>query len=452
MPRVNQIYQVQSLFIGPAPSSGYHFLSGISGILNNDSHIASGNYNLLKSIQRVQSANYAFNIEYSDVRELGKRGTVYQPIINHPSVSLAFDYINCSVLNELRLGFNANFYNENGGQEYYSNNFGQSLISGLVSRDIRQISSFPFWPRYMMDKRNLFIIVGGQQGVDVNKTGLNFSDPSNSTYSVYSFGDGYLSSYSARGSIGSFPTSSVSFVCENMEVWASGSGIQIPALNPQTRTYANSNKFVIPSNFDVTGQPSTFVPGDINLSFYSTPKITEVLAMYGTGVSDGSEDSDIVDLTAKFSDIKVQNYEIELNLLRKPLYSLGYKIPVDRPIVFPIFATLNTSFIVGDNQTGRLMDLISKNNDYNVTISMRNPAFSRKLGIGMQYDFLRAKLNNLSIDSSIGPSKIVNLGFTTELDPDDLTKGLFISGRLVLQTGTAGQSSSSDYLLTSDVV
>lgn len=441
MPRYHQLYDVQSLYIGPSPSWTGHFISG-SGIVNNAFDDLGSNNNLLKSLSRVQSASYSFNIEYTDIKQLGLRGQVYQPIVNSPQVTLSFDYINCSVLNELRLGLNVNYANDDDDTIYYSDNFGQSLISGLVDRQLIQPTGTPRWPLSTRDRRNLFIIVG-DPNIDVNKSTYSVADPSCKSYDVYCFGDAYLTSYNTRGSVGAFPTSSVSFVCDNLELVGSGSGVQIPALNTQDRTYKNANRFVIPTN-DQTGIISTFLPGDINLSFYSIPKFTGILVMYGTGYIVGTQDSNIVDLTVDFSDIKVQSYEIGLDLPRNPLRALGYQLPVDKPIVFPIFATLSTSFIVGDNQTGRLVDLVDKNNDYNVIITAKNPSFSTKAGVvGLQYDFKRAKLNSLSIDSNIGSSKIVNLGFTTELNPDNLTKGLFISGRLNIPGG----EEASDYLL-----
>ena len=41
-----------------------------------------------------------------------------------------------------------------------------------------------------------------------------------------------------------------------------------------------------------------------------------------------------------------------------------------------------------------------------------------------------AKLNDFSYDTSIGQNKVFNASFNVEIDPDDQSKGLFISGVL----------------------
>jgi hypothetical protein len=427
MPRVNQIYNTQVVLVGPAPYFTGHFISG--NLNNNYFENPTNNVNLLMPIQRVQDISYSFNLDYSDLRELGKRGTVYNPLINNPSVNLGFSYLQNSVLNDLRLGFNANYYNENSSNSYYSNNFGQSLISGFIDRKLEQPASEPYWPLSTREPRNLFV-VAGPRGVDINTNDETEFHPEAKSFYVYGFGNSYLTSYNTRGAVNSFPITTVSYICENLEVYSSGSGVNIPGLNTQTKLPVNSNKFVIPSTYDGPDQVTVLLPGDINLSFESIPHRTGILALYGTGYSNGAATTDIFDLGYKFSDLKAQNYNISLSLNRTPLYSLGYALPVDRVITFPVVATLNTSFIVGDNETGSLVYLFNRNNDYNVKISLTNPSFSTRSGIGIQYDFRRAKLSNWSVESTIGPSKIVNIGFTSELDPDDLSRGMFISGQL----------------------
>ena len=440
MARVNQLYQTQALYLGPCPYSGYHFISG-DGILNNNFENPD-NSNLLFAIPRVQSASYSFNLDYGELKELGKRGAVYAPLINSPSVTLNFNYLQHSVLNELRLGFNANYFNESSDVSYYSNNFAQSLISGLYSRELLQPTASPYWPYACRDNRNIFI-VSGPRGKDIDTLDEGEVHPDSKSFNVYGFGNCFLNSYSTHGAVRSFPYTNVSFICENMEVYSSGSGVNIPGLNTQTKAPVNTNKFVIPPTYDGPDQVSVLLPGDINLSFESIPHRTGILALYGTGYTNGSATTDIMDLGYKFSDLKAQNYDISMELNRTPLYSLGYALPVDRVITFPVYANLSTSFIVGDEQTGSLVRVFDNNRDYNVCISLRNPSNSARSGIGIQYDFRRAKLTNWNVESTIGPSKVVNMGFRTELDPDELGVGLFVSGRLNID-------SANDDLLKQD--
>ena len=48
----------------------------------------------------------------------------------------------------------------------------------------------------------------------------------------------------------------------------------------------------------------------------------------------------------------------------------------------------------------------------------------------INYFFKSAKLNSFSYSSSIGENLIFSASFSTEIDPDDLSKGFFISGFL----------------------
>lgn len=423
MPRNRVIYNTEAVFIGPAPSSGFHFINELGELSN------TGTANLIHNLGRVQGASYSVTTNYINSVQLGKRGLVSQDQIVAPTVNLAIDYISRNLINEARLGFYCNYYNSQSSSTtpVYANNFGVSLLSGFVSRDLKNPSEYPYWPLSYRDKRNIFIVVS-PEGQDVNQTGYYISDPNNRNFYVYSFGDCYLSSYTNKGSVGAVPICSTSFQCENLEILASGTGVSIPALNPQTYSNYTGILFNIPSTADVvTGEASAFLPGDINLSFASYPRQTGVLAIRGTGYA-RTANSSILDIGASISDIKVQEYDLSIPLPREPLYAIGYKAPVDRTVVFPILASLNISATVGDAQTGKLANIFNQNQDYDVSISFRNPRSARVQGIGSRFDLKRAKLNSYSYLSSIGQNKQIALNWSVEIDPDDLSKGLFMSG------------------------
>ena len=48
----------------------------------------------------------------------------------------------------------------------------------------------------------------------------------------------------------------------------------------------------------------------------------------------------------------------------------------------------------------------------------------------MRYSFIGAKLESFNYSSSIGNNKIFDASFSVEIDPDDTSKGFFISGVL----------------------
>ena len=69
MPRIRITSQSQGLFVGPAPSSGYHFCDPHGSPTGDpDSN------NLLKQINGVQAVDYAISIERTDVSRIGEKG------------------------------------------------------------------------------------------------------------------------------------------------------------------------------------------------------------------------------------------------------------------------------------------------------------------------------------------------------------------------------------------
>ena len=96
--------------------------------------------------------------------------------------------------------------------------------------------------------------------------------------------------------------------------------------------------------------------------------------------------------------------------------------------------------------SGSLIDLVELNQDYNFTVNLNrsqecstastdSPRHAGVLGLTgteplIKYSFNKAKLDSFNYDTSIGSSKQFSAIFSTELDPDNLTKGFFISGLL----------------------
>ena len=102
--------------------------------------------------------------------------------------------------------------------------------------------------------------------------------------------------------------------------------------------------------------------------------------------------------------------------------------------------------VVEKMSSGSLIDLVQLNQDYNFTVNLNrsqecsavstdSPRHAGVLGLTgteplIKYSFNKAKLDSFNYDTSIGSSKQFSAIFSTELDPDNLTKGFFISGLL----------------------
>lgn len=435
MSKLRNLYQVSALYAGPAPDSGFCFIDN-SGNLNNNYNIGLNNNNLLFAIDRVQEASFGFAQQYQPILEIGKRTPITYANVIPPSVNFSFSYLQKDIVNELRLGFTPNYSTTGDSTPYYSNNYANCFISGFISRDMTQPVNFPTWPLPYRDKRNLYVIVG-QYGVDVNNDTQNFADPASKNFAVYGFGGCYITNYQIRGGVGNFPSASVSYICDNFTILSSGSGVLSPALDVKSGIAAN-NYFNIPSTNEAAGAPSVLLPGDTNLDFYSISSLTGVLAMYGTGYSPDSQSSNIVDLGVSFSDIKVQNYTLSIPLSRQSLYSLGYKYPTDKKVIFPVPVTMEVECVFGDSQTGNLANLYLNDKDYNATLRINSPRNSSMANReALRYELKRAKLQNISYSTSIGPSYTANLTFVTDIDPDYFDRGLFVSGIAYMRESSA---------------
>ena len=81
MARNRVIYQSEALYVGPTPIAGAH------------------DRDTVLQLQRVQSANYSFNLERQDVNQFGELASIDRVILSAPTVSLDFSYLVANLYN-----------------------------------------------------------------------------------------------------------------------------------------------------------------------------------------------------------------------------------------------------------------------------------------------------------------------------------------------------------------
>ena len=91
MPRNRIIYQSEAVYAGPSPATGFHFGTFAPGIGGNSNDLNNAT-NLVNQIQRVQTANYSFNVDRTDVNQFGQLAAIDRVILTSPTVSLDFSY------------------------------------------------------------------------------------------------------------------------------------------------------------------------------------------------------------------------------------------------------------------------------------------------------------------------------------------------------------------------
>lgn len=382
MPRNRIIYQSEALYAGPAPATGYHYGTFTPGIGGN-SNVMDSSSNLVKELQRIQTANYSFNVDRTDVNQFGQLAAIDRVILTSPTVSLDMSYILGNLSNENILGF--------------------TVVSGSVDSNVSAISGIL---NSTQDERNYFI-----RTVPEGNDAVGFNDATSGNNGVIGVGNAFISSYSTEGSVGNFPTASISVEGLNMNFQKGLSGNFIPAINP-TNGAALSNYYQLPATVQNVGigsgnAISALRPGDITL---------DIQAQTGVGG---------VDTTV----MNIQSYNISFDLGRTPIQRLGNKFAFTRPIDFPLTVNLSVDAQVTDMVTGNLANLVNDDSlTYSPSVTIKSPS-DNTLTMA-KFKIKGAKLVSQEYSSDIGSNKTVTLTWQSQVGgPQDTANGLFINGQ-----------------------
>ncbi len=313
--------------------------------------IAHNYYNTIQQLQRLQNINYSFNVGRSNILSQGNNGLLADPIVSYPTVNLEFETLQYSLENEYKVGLTCNFsspFSGYAGAPFYNNP--PSILSGFYSRDLSGINAISgvIYPLNYSDKRNFYITINPEGKV---LTSINQLDQLTGNSSI-GFGNCYLTNYTTSARIGDFPRTKFTYLCENMNTSDRNYGINpgLPARNgiPITGSY-----YLLPTFTGRADRPSVISPQDITLS------------ISGIGNNDTINPGGLV-----ISNFKIQGYNIELPLNREPIESLSYKLPINRVINYPIFASIDIDVLQGDLDQSQLSDIINYDLKYNLMINM----------------------------------------------------------------------------------
>ena len=359
MARKRVIYQSEAIFVGPS--------GGGSSVSNA--------YSLSKQLNRVQSANYSFNIARQNVNQFGQIGAIDQVILEAPTVSLDFSYYANSGENETSLG----------------------LALGTGDASVPALRNILSGGANAQDTKNYYIVVA-PEGTDAN---LNESSVTGNG-KVIGIGNAGLTSYSINAAVGGFPTVSVSAEGLNMRFYDATTGT-VPAINPAD---GNNATGIFGISGLTTGSGFTALrPGDISVTFSGAKGVVE-------------------------EDLKIQDFTISFDLGRDAIQKLGNRFAFSREITFPVTVSASINAVLGEMEAENLASVIDSDcADADLIINMLSPktceggAQSRAL----KYTLKGAKLTSQSFTSSIGANKTISLQYSAFLGgPSETAKGLFI--------------------------
>jgi len=376
---------------------------------------SSSSGNLVEQLSRIQSCEYGFSINRTDVNQFGNLGRIGASVVDPPEVYLNFNYLLADAHNEMLLDM---------------------AINGESQAFYQYLNSPDRPPDKTTQSKNYFILVGPPND-DLNNSNiaLNSGD-----MSVISMGDGFISEYQVTAAVGEIATASVTVQGSNVQSNVGFANILHPGLtacgtrncdycfslpDPVSHpTYSKLNPDTCCEE-TVTGI-TALLPGDICLSMSNHSLISKQSTATGLCTLSGS----CLDEGAAH----IQGFQINANLSREPLRRLGQTFDYAKELATPSTITLDVEAIVSDIKTANLQTYLCEGYR-DITIALYPPCggFScpnPSPQPNMTYTFKQAVLESESFSSAIGDNKTVALSFSVQLGSKSSTDaGFFISGR-----------------------
>jgi len=354
------IYQSEALFVSEGAKT-----TGISG------H---------EQLDRVQSANYSFNITRQDINQYGQLAKIGSIVTEAPTVSADFSYYLTNGFNEAALGFyvqgteSANVAEGGFGSGHLADGSGRNLMMSTV-----------------------------EESNDANEV------PSSTGNEIIGIGNAYLSDYSVDLSVGSLPTASVSVEAANINV------TQLTGVAP---------KFALPA-VEVSDGSSVALSGRLPEAISGLDDIVALrpgdIAVDFANLTGGV----MSNTTSGVDGMHVQSVSISLPLSRSPLERLGTKYAYARSVDFPVTATMNINAIVNETVQGSLIDYLANDTGKTITVRLKDPSGAN----AMKFTMKGCNVVSESFSSSIGSNKSVDITVESQIGgPNDTVNGIFVSG------------------------
>tara|TARA_A200000159_G_scaffold164759_1_gene196052 strand:+ start:44 stop:1693 length:1650 start_codon:yes stop_codon:yes gene_type:complete len=343
-----------------------------------------------RQLKRVQNANYSFTINRQDVNQFGQLARIDSVILESPTVSMDFSYYLTDAENERLLGMSTN-------GKFQS-------LSGIMTRAQNEYG-------------NNFFILTVPEGRDAVQGDISADDADKT---VISAGNVYITDYSIEGSVGSFPTASVSLEALNIKSDVGAEFKNLPSVDSTDGTKICDTCFILPPAETGDGS-SVLKPGDISIDLKNAGLLSK--QMSGDSLGYGAEDK---------GSAHIQSFTISTPMGRTSLQRLGNTYAFAKEIDFPVTCTLSVNALVSDLKDGNLVDLMC-GGSYDLRVKMQDPKCidcnPNTSEPSLIIDFKGAVLDSESFSSAIGDNKTVDLTFSTQIGgPEDNTVGVFISG------------------------
>jgi len=375
---------------------------------------------VVTQLSRVQTANYNFTINRTDVNQFGQLGRIDSLVLEAPTVGLDFSYLLTNGENERLLGFNTNDAGSLPGSKLGTADINTALagatsaLSWHASEDSK-------------DGNNYFVLTV-PEGDDA--IGSNAADADKSVISV---GNGYITDYSIEAAVGGLPTASLTVEGFNIKsdsiASATADGLRIPAVDTEGKSAGNDGLMICDEYFELppavkdneAGEISALRPGDIELYLGDVP-------------GSGNESSLLADIHGEGGS-HIQSFSLSCPIGRSVIQRLGNQFGFGRSIDFPVTMSVSVNAILSELEEANLIERLYTNPTCNLAIALNEPKDPRcpdpktRPAKKLVYIIAGARLESENYSSSIGDNKTVDLTFNAQLGgPNDKSNGLFIFG------------------------
>lgn len=377
-----------------------------------DAGYAESHGTIIKQLKRIQSANYGFTVNRTDVNQFGHLSRLDSVVVESPTVNLDFSYFLLDGYNERQLEFITDGV--------------INTLSGMMSAEMSQAG-------------NNFFIVTTPESRDVVKGDVNLAaEGKEESKSVISLGNGYITDYSVDVAVGALPTASVTVEGMNIKSDVGTTGIDLPALDMVNGSIisdawdgqkGNVNADGCTGLFSIPAAQSGYAgcedvaalrPGDVILDIDNAALITKQVKGQVMNPVIGSA--------------HIQSASLSLPLARTTLQRLGTTFGFSKQLDLPITATLSISAILSELKESNMVDLLCDCPDLNLSVTIHNPdcvdCRTKDSPIAMKFTLKGCQLDSENISSTIGDNKTVDLSFSCQIGgADDPSRGLFLYGK-----------------------
>lgn len=314
----------------------------------------------ISSVEYVQGINFSVDNTRTNLGAVGAKGFIDKSIRTAPDVQLTVN-----VLETFR---------------------DESLFSGLISGN------------HNLDQ-NFYAIIGNKRSVDFKDISMDGSD-------AISFGNCFLNSVAISQSTNGILTSQYSYVGSNLEaqkITASSLG-GFTGKAPSINLSGNQLQDI---KFQFT-DPSSYYTSDSDF----------LITSHQTRIEIGSNDEDGAFLIKPDT---LQNFNLNLPVKRKAIYSLGKKYPVKRKPLFPSLGSINFTALASDfestDSNKNLKDFLNFDHSFKLRISFDNKKLQN-----FSFQIRNAKLKAHSYNSALESQMASE--FSLEFDVSDLKVAL----------------------------